>query len=210
MVELFFSCNPDNVPGLIPYGIGTGHHGHTGASPGKGNPGSILYRHAPDLPTARSNGCPFKSRPGPVRDLYGRPWSITGILVRARSNPVIGPVRDLTGHSGRARLNPIRAPAGVAIWEAFFLSHKIRENYGNYGGLSRGPVKSGMPGQSRTGPLWDLSGVALARTGPNLPVVPCTNPVQDQTGNVIWAFMARGDPGSNDFSQEKSFKDHLT
>ncbi len=20
---------PDNVPGLIPYGIGTGHHGHT-------------------------------------------------------------------------------------------------------------------------------------------------------------------------------------
>ena len=27
---------------LIPYSIGTGHHGHTGASPGKGNPASIL------------------------------------------------------------------------------------------------------------------------------------------------------------------------
>ncbi len=38
------------------------------------------------------------------------------ILVRARSNPVIGPVRDLTGHSGHARSNPVRAPAGVVIW----------------------------------------------------------------------------------------------
>ncbi len=38
------------------------------------------------------------------------------ILVRARSNPVIGPVQDLTGHSGHARSNPVRAPAGSAIW----------------------------------------------------------------------------------------------
>ncbi len=71
---------PDNVTGLIPYGIGTGHHGHTGASPGKGNP-------------------------GPAQ-----------ILVRARSNPVVGPVRDLTGHSVHARSNPVRAPAGADIW----------------------------------------------------------------------------------------------
>ncbi len=46
--------------------------------------------------------------------------------IRSRLNPVIGPVRDLTGHSGHARSNPVRAPAGAAIWvgrgehEAFF------------------------------------------------------------------------------------------
>ena len=39
------------------------------------------------------------------------------IPVRAWSNTVIGPVRDLTGHSGHARLNPVRAPAGAVIWE---------------------------------------------------------------------------------------------
>ncbi len=31
-----------------------------------------------------------------------------------------------------------------------------------------------------------LSGVTLARTGPSVPVVPLTNPVRDQAGNVIW------------------------
>ena len=43
-------------------------------------------------------------------------------------------------------------------------------------------------GQFRTGPVRDLSGVVLARTGPDVPVVPCTNPVQDQSGNVVWGF----------------------
>ncbi len=45
-------------------------------------------------------------------------YSRTGpaqILVCARSNPLIGPVRDLTGHSGHAWSNLVRAPAGVAI-----------------------------------------------------------------------------------------------
>ena len=41
-------------------------------------------------------------------------------------------------------------------------------------------------GHARTGPVRDLAGVALARTGPGMPVVPRTNPVRDQTGNVIW------------------------
>ncbi len=40
-----------------------------------------------------------------------------------------------------------------------------------------------------TGPVRDLSGVALARTGPGVPVVPRTNPVRDQSGNVIWALI---------------------
>ena len=43
------------------------------------------------------------------------------------------------------------------------------------------------PGKNlRTLPVWDLSRVALARTGPAMPVVPRTNPVQDQNRNVIW------------------------
>ena len=41
-------------------------------------------------------------------------------------------------------------------------------------------------GQSHTGPVQDLSRVALAQTGPEVPVVPRTNPVRDQTGNVNW------------------------
>ncbi len=45
-----FVLIPDNVPGLIPYGIGTGHHGHTGASPGKGNPASIPYGPRTGIP----------------------------------------------------------------------------------------------------------------------------------------------------------------
>ena len=66
----FIYFYPDNVPGLIPYGIGMGHHGHTGASPDKGSP----CRMYP--------GGPFKSQPGPVRDFYGPPSGITGMPIR--------------------------------------------------------------------------------------------------------------------------------
>ena len=51
-------------------------------------------------------------------------------------------------------------------------------------------------GQSRTGPVRDLSGVALARPGPGVPVVPCNNPVRDQSGNVRGPSLIIGVRGS--------------
>ncbi len=48
------------------------------------------------------------------------------------------------------------------------------------------PYKWVNHGQSRTGPARNLSGVALAQTGPGVPLVPRTNLVRDQSGNVIW------------------------
>ena len=97
---------PDNVPGLVPYGIGTGHHGHTGACPAQ-------------------------------------------ILVCARSNPVFGPVEDLTGHSGHALSNPVRGQAGAAIWvtRTLGLESLVIQRYVGYylGSLSVKFCLSGMP-----------------------------------------------------------------
>ncbi len=107
---------PDNVPGLISYGMGTGLHGHTvtGACPGKGNPASILYDGTRKACSGQNNG------PHPVDPMHGNPVQArmgpAQILVSAQSNPVIGPVWDLTGHSGHARSNPVWGPAGAAIW----------------------------------------------------------------------------------------------
>ncbi len=45
--------------------------------------------------------------------LWACPYRATLILVQARSNPLIGPVRDLTlWHSGHDRSNPVRVPTG--------------------------------------------------------------------------------------------------
>ena len=69
-------------------------------------------RDPPGQPTVQ---CPFKSRPGPLQDLHGPTCGIMGMPVWTWSNPVIGPVRDLIGHSRHARSNPKRDPAGAAI-----------------------------------------------------------------------------------------------
>ncbi len=51
-------------------------------------------------------------------------------------------------------------------------------------------------GHARTGPVWDWVGVALARIGPGVPVVPRTNPVRDQARNVIWVGVSRCHPSN--------------
>ena len=38
-------------------------------------------------------------------------------LVRAQSEPALGPVWALAGHNGHARAKPVWAPAGAAIWD---------------------------------------------------------------------------------------------
>ncbi len=63
-------------------------------------------------------------------------------------------------------------------------------------GIWAGPVRAcrWCPMVARTNPFdlalgkpWAIpKRVALARTGPSVPVVPGTNPVRDKTGNVIW------------------------
>ena len=115
--------HPDNVPGLIPYGIGTGHHGHTGASPGKGNPGSIPYGPRTGLPVVYpyqgQMDLAHQPRLNPVRGPYGHARGFP-----ERTLPSItqmNPVRDLSGH---AQLHPMvsqdlpsevhcRGPTGV-------------------------------------------------------------------------------------------------
>ena len=78
----------------------------------------------------------------------GLVWDLTGHAQSARSNPVRGLSRDLTG----------RAP-----------------------GFERVPY-----GHARDAPWHGRAMVALAQNGPDVPVVPRTNPAQDQSGNVIW------------------------
>ncbi len=46
-------------------------------------------------------------------------------------------------------------------------------------------------GHARTGPIRDLKGVAYAWTGPSVPMLPRTNPVRDQSGNIIWVRVDR-------------------
>ncbi len=108
---------PDNVPGLIPYGIGTGHHRHTGPVRARATPIKSCMGPMRDCPWFTHSKVKWFTRTDLVRETKGHHGhACTGpaqIPVRARSNPVIGLVRDSTGHSGHARsnLNPVRAPA---------------------------------------------------------------------------------------------------
>ena len=44
-------------------------------------------------------------------------------------------------------------------------------------------------GQARMGPVRELTGLALARTNPMVPMVARTNPAWDQAGLAIWGWM---------------------
>ena len=50
-------------------------------------------------------------------------------LVRAQSEPALGPVWALAGHAGHARAQPVWAPAGAAIWVLWYHAFEIKTRY---------------------------------------------------------------------------------